>query len=64
MRPRVSPADPVPVVYVVRPCLRCDRSFRSEGAHNRICGQCTLDIDRYAWDQAYGEDGDCGRRCS
>jgi uncharacterized paraquat-inducible protein A len=23
-----------------RPCLRCDRTFRSEGYHNRLCVRC------------------------
>ena len=23
-----------------RPCLRCQKMFDSEGAHNRICGPC------------------------
>lgn len=24
----------------VRPCLRCRAPFRSEGPHNRLCGEC------------------------
>jgi hypothetical protein len=23
-----------------RPCLRCQKEFRSEGVHNRLCGRC------------------------
>lgn len=23
-----------------RPCMRCKRAFRSQGDHNRMCGDC------------------------
>lgn len=30
------------VVYTTRKCLKCGRNFKSEGAHNRLCGHCNL----------------------
>ena len=26
--------------YTKRPCLRCQREFKSAGSHNRICKKC------------------------
>jgi len=28
-----------------RSCLRCDSVFKSEGNHNRLCGDCFIDIN-------------------
>ena len=28
-------------------CLRCQKSFESQGIHNRLCNSCTEDIKRY-----------------
>jgi len=33
-----------------RSCLKCDRKFKSEGNHNRICKSCT-DENRYSYCQ-------------
>ena len=34
-----EPPDP-PRPTRTRPCMRCGRSFQSEGAHNRLCDPC------------------------
>jgi hypothetical protein len=40
-RARVSTA----MVPRMRPCLRCQRAFVSEGFHNRMCLRCRTDCD-------------------
>ena len=40
-------------VLEIRKCLKCDREFKSEGDHNRLCDCChdtnKLIEDRYLW---------------
>jgi hypothetical protein len=29
-----------PITVKLRACLSCDRQFKSEGSHERVCGKC------------------------
>jgi len=34
-----------PLSVKVRPCIRCERRFESEGHHNRMCNKCRFLMD-------------------
>lgn len=46
--PSVPPAEPHDTRAAAEPgkrkCLRCNKSFHSEGAHNRLCGNCSSTV--------------------
>jgi transposase-like protein len=45
-----------------RPCLRCEKPFDSEGAHNRLCTYCTSEASRLFSPYAPDPGGSRGRQ--